>query len=328
MESLKVAALRDAYIPNASIGKGGDCMHQRNPLRIAGLPLASLQAKLQGIVMSVGQTLEHMRDNRASRERTAVMADELIKEELKIRGIPGTRLPYVSRVSSEPFALLEYLIGSSRTFLLADVLSGMENYRTDVAANAPRVRWREDHWAISLAIVSGSDPIVAAAYIPLYELTLSAVRGTYLFINGQDMRGHLRKQSARFIEEIVPLVEWPWWGTPAERRALFIRAHTALEQCAYPQVLGAPVVSGSLVAAGRRDAVVLLGAYPWEQAAVGLLLREAGARVTRLGGGRWDVFSPNLLSASPATQRILAPYVRAYGPWRGRQAARIARLPL
>jgi fructose-1,6-bisphosphatase/inositol monophosphatase family enzyme len=124
----------------------------------------------------------------------------------------------------------------------------------------------------------------------------------------------------------VPLVEWSWWGTPAERRARFLRAHLALEEFADPQVLGASVVSGALVAAGRRHAVALLGAQPWEQAAIGLLLRESGARVTSIGGGGWDIFSPSLLSAAPVIHKLLVKRLRSQGPWRGPPPASITRL--
>jgi fructose-1,6-bisphosphatase/inositol monophosphatase family enzyme len=59
------------------------------------------------------------------------------------------------------------------------------------------------------------------------------------------------------------------------------------------------------LASGKIDAYLIGGAYPWDIAAGGLLVQEAGAKITALDGRRWNWRDNNqhILTANPTLHR-------------------------
>lgn len=152
-------------------------------------------------------------------------------------------------------------------------------------------------WAVSLALVDGGAPVVAALADPVAGRLMTAVaeRGAWV--------GPLR--AASDADEPIP----PAPDLPLERGAAIV-PFSALEG-----VPGADGVAGAALAAraygsaaleiaevARGTAVAFLhgGLKPWDMAAAVLLAREAGALVTRADGSPLDVRrAGSVLAATP-----------------------------
>lgn len=152
-------------------------------------------------------------------------------------------------------------------------------------------------WAVSLALVDGGAPVVAALADPVagHLMTAVAERGAWV--------GPLR--AASDADEPIP----PAPDLPLERGAAIV-PFSALEG-----VPGADGVAGAALAAraygsaaleiaevARGTAVAFLhgGLKPWDMAAAVLLAREAGALVTRADGSPLDVRrAGSVLAATP-----------------------------
>lgn len=62
---------------------------------------------------------------------------------------------------------------------------------------------------------------------------------------------------------------------------------------------GSAAVDLCLVAAGRLDGYWELKLKPWDSAAGGLIVAEAGGMVTALDGQPWDCFNESVVAAPP-----------------------------
>ncbi|WP_017178811.1 inositol monophosphatase family protein [Actinomyces timonensis] len=152
-------------------------------------------------------------------------------------------------------------------------------------------------WAVSLALVDGGAPVVAALADPVAGRLMTAVaeRGAWV--------GPLR--AASDADEPIP----PAPDLPLERGAAIVPFS------ALGGVPGADGVAGAALAAraygsaaleiaevARGTAVAFLhgGLKPWDMAAAVLLAREAGALVTRADGSPLDVRrAGSVLAATP-----------------------------
>ena len=152
-------------------------------------------------------------------------------------------------------------------------------------------------WAVSLALVDGGAPVVAALADPVAGRLMTAVaeRGAWV--------GPLR--AASDADEPIP----PAPDLPLERGAAIVPfsalggvpgadgvAGAALAARAY----GSAALEIAEVARGTAVAFVHGGLKPWDMAAAVLLAREAGALVTRADGSPLDVRrAGSVLAATP-----------------------------
>ena len=82
---------------------------------------------------------------------------------------------------------------------------------------------------------------------------------------------------------------------PAVKR--FLKALTKLQTV---QRSGSAALNLAYVASGRIDCFWSSSLHPWDVAAGALLVAETGGTITKLDGSTFDVFVPDLLSASTA----------------------------
>lgn len=204
-------------------------------------------------------------------------AERIIAERLAPTGIP---------LHGEEEHRVEGFEAHSGPAWVVDPIDGTTNY----------VATHRD-WAVSLALVDGGAPVVAALADPVAGRLMTAVaeRGAWV--------GPLR--AASDADEPIP----PAPDLPLERGAAIVPFS------ALGGVPGADGVAGAALAAraygsaaleiaevARGTAVAFLhgGLKPWDMAAAVLLAREAGALVTRADGSPLDVRrAGSVLAATP-----------------------------
>ena len=129
----------------------------------------------------------------------------------------------------------------------------------------------EETWAISLAVVSGSDPTAAVVHLPARGLTYTATRrGAWL--NGDPIRVSARPdpEGARVLANKAAFATEHWRRLPGFQR-------TFRPSIAYRL---------AYLAQGRADVMMSLrSAWEWDIAAGALIAASAGALVTDRHGG-------------------------------------------
>ena len=157
----------------------------------------------------------------------------------------------------------------SKPYWVLDPIDGTTNFIHDFKASV-----------ISLALVCDHDPILGVVYNPSTNEEFTAIRGGGALLNGVP----IHVSGASNLSEALVFV-----GTAPYRRAemdenfrriqrVYLSSHdirrfgcTALELC--------------YLACGRADGQVEFGTKPWDLAAGGLILREAGGEVVSVFGG-------------------------------------------
>lgn len=135
-------------------------------------------------------------------------------------------------------------------------------------------------FVFSLALVVDGVPQVGVVYDVMFERLLSAVKGQGATMNGKP----LLVNSAENLRHTVINIDGPWAGSGA----------TGVEFYELPKLLdksGAKLTKfscmaygGVMVALGEFSAAICNGHFPWDIAALKVIIEEAGGRVTNLRG--------------------------------------------
>lgn len=154
-------------------------------------------------------------------------------------------------------------------------------------------------WGISIALHFNKKPLLSVVYLPRLEEMYTAILDGGAFLNGNPIQvsdvtnpsqaivsngdfnvGHIDKINKHNLQNFE------------------IQAnHFQRVKC-----LGSAVVEGCFVASGRLDLFVMTMSYPWDIAAIALIIKEAGGEATRIDGaplafidGEQAIFSNRLL---------------------------------
>jgi myo-inositol-1(or 4)-monophosphatase len=157
---------------------------------------------------------------------------------------------------------------------------------------------------VSVALVSGGAPIAGAVHAPYLETTWSAARG-----QGAEQEGAPLRVSAALPEAAVVGTGFPFRAKHRLPRYLAVM-EPALERFEDLRRPGAVALDLAWVAAGVFDGFFELGLAPWDVAAGGLLIQEAGGVITDWDGGR-DWLSGNILAGGPAVHDVLLNLAKA-----------------
>ncbi len=176
----------------------------------------------------------------------------------------------------------------------------------------PRYRWIIDPvdgtvnfsrgiplWGISIALHFEGKPLVAVVNLPKLGEIFTAVKGQGTFMNGNPV--HVSREDNP-THAIVSNGDFNVGDTQK------INAHNsrnfAAEAIAFERVkcLGSAVIEGCFTACGRLDCFVMTMSYPWDIAAIALLVEEAGGKSTHIDGSEMQfvdaeqvIFSNGLL---------------------------------
>ena len=163
-----------------------------------------------------------------------------------------------------------------------------------IEGSDPRYRWIIDPvdgtvnfsrgiplWGISIALHFEGKPLVAAINLPKLGELYTAVRGGGAFMNGKPI--HVSKESES-IHAIVSNGDFNVGDAAkinAQNSRNFAREAEAFERV---KCLGSAVIEGCFTACGRIDCFVMTMSYPWDIAAIALMVEEAGGKSTRIDG--------------------------------------------
>jgi len=162
---------------------------------------------------------------------------------------------------------------------------------------------------VSVALIEHGRPVVGAVHAPFLGETYVAVRG-----RGARMRRRGRPPLVLRVSDRRPHEAVVGTGFPFRRKEILPRYlrmfAAALERFEDLRRPGAASLDLAWVAAGVFDGFFELALAPWDVAAGGLLVEEAGGVVTDWGGGP-GYLSGDILAAPPVVHRSLLELARA-----------------
>ncbi|MGB3408432.1 MAG: inositol monophosphatase family protein [Jannaschia sp.] len=152
------------------------------------------------------------------------------------------------------------------------------------------------HWAVSIALFQGDEPLAAVIHDPAKGEMFCAERGQGAFLNGRAIR----------VSQAVPLgAALLASGVPAGGRTTYLShclddLEHLMPQTAGLRRWGAAALDLAYVAAGRFDAYWERNLGPWDIAAGMLIVQEAGGQFTRLWADRPVLSSGSFLASNGA----------------------------
>ena len=163
------------------------------------------------------------------------------------------------------------------------------------------------HFAVSLALARGAEPLVAVVADPLRDETFVAVRQGGATCNG----ARIRVSRTESVEAALLAT-----GTPYDRREradhYLATIRTFMMRSQGIRRAGSAALDLCWVACGRVDAYWEWRLGPWDVAAGALIVREAGGAVSDFGGAPHDLFGSETLASNGslhgAMLALLAPH--------------------
>ena len=163
-----------------------------------------------------------------------------------------------------------------------------------IEGSDPRYRWIIDPvdgtvnfsrgiplWGISIALHFEGKPLVAAINLPKLGELYTASRGNGAFMNGSPIHVSSETDSIHSIVSNGDFNVGDVAKINAQNSRNFAREAEAFERV---KCLGSAVVEGCFTACGRIDCFVMTMSYPWDIAAIALMVEEAGGKSTRIDG--------------------------------------------
>ena len=149
------------------------------------------------------------------------------------------------------------------------------------------------HFAISLALEREGAIVAGIVYNPATDDLFTAEKGKGSFLNDRRLRVAGR---ARLADAVVACgLPHPSRGdSPLERKDTV----AVQERVAGLRRFGAAALDLAWVAAGRFDGYWELQLGPWDVAAGGLMVEEAGGRLTAITGGPLDLEAPTVIASN------------------------------
>lgn len=204
----------------------------------------------------------------------------------RMRGVLGDLFPGTPVLSEEqPRSAQQAALAGTDPFWLLDPLDGTTNF----AGGLP-------FFAISVALVGTAGVECGATYDPVRDELFSVTRGMGLRLNGD-----------RLPEQLDPKPDLAHCTALVDYKRLPPRLATAL--AVHPPYrsqrnLGACALEWAWLASGRADLYLHGGQALWDSAAGGLMLAEAGGRLSDLAGA--PVFRRSLDKPSAVAARTAA----------------------
>lgn len=161
------------------------------------------------------------------------------------------------------------------------------------------------YYAVSIGLLFRGEFHTAVVFDPNRNELFTAVRGHGAHLNGRP----LRPSSVNRLQDAMVVASLPVGSQrddPAVMRFLKVLPHAQTVQRT-----GSAALNLSYVAAGRIEAFWSSNLKPWDVAAGGLLVTEAGGRVTKMDGRSFDLMVPDLLATngSPIHEELQASLV-------------------
>lgn len=175
----------------------------------------------------------------------------------------------------------ERALASGRPVWVVDPLDGTANYVH-----------RLPGFSVSVALVEGNDPKVGVVFDPLSDTLYAATSEGAVTKNNKPIRasGCEQLDKAMVCCSFRPSVQR---GDAEVEQFLNV-----LEKSQSLRRLGSAAMNLCYVAEGCLDAYWASSVKAWDVAAGGLIARTAGAQLTSISGGPFDLWNPKLLATS------------------------------
>lgn len=161
-------------------------------------------------------------------------------------------------------------------------------------------------FAVSIALLHDQKPAVGMVHLPYIRETFWAIRGRGTFLNGRPVFvGRTKK-----LRNALLSTGFPYTRNQAFRENLrgmnkLLPVVRDFRRC------GSASIDLAFVACGRLDGYFEAGLSTWDVAAGGLLVAEAGGRVTDWRGGPEWMRRRRILAANPCLHRALQRSLRS-----------------
>ncbi len=195
-------------------------------------------------------------------------------------------------------------LGQARYTFVIDPLDGTSNFLHGIP-----------HYAVSIGLLEGDEPLHAVVYDPQRNEIFTASRGSGAFLNERRIRISARSE----LEGAMLVTGFP----PRERKRLrpqLDAVHSLLDEAEDIRRTGSAALDLAYVACGRADAYFEAGVKPWDIAAGMLLVREAGGRCIDFRGAaatprNGQIVAGNLRLSELVQKRIVdSGYASAFDP--------------
>ena len=164
-------------------------------------------------------------------------------------------------------------------------------------------------WAVNIALEREGAVVAAVTYAPALDELFWAEKGRGTFLN-QEKR--MRVSARRRLDDCLFATGIPFQGkgglTPFLKEL-----HQVAPRVAGVRRFGSAALDMAYVAAGRFDGYWERDIKPWDVAAGGLLVLEAGGTVTDIDGGLFTPSGGSALCANPDLHPQLLERIRAAG---------------
>lgn len=173
-------------------------------------------------------------------------------------------------------------LGQARNTFVIDPLDGTSNFLHGIP-----------HYAVSIGLLEGNEPMHAVIYDPQRNEIFTASRGSGAFLNDRRIRvaGRAELEGAMLITGFAP----------RERKRLAPQleaVRSMLDEAEDIRRTGSAALDLAYVACGRADAYFEAGVKPWDIAAGMLLVREAGGRCLDFRGGSDSLRSGQIVAGN------------------------------
>jgi len=169
----------------------------------------------------------------------------------------------------------------AETIWVLDPLDGTTNYER-----------RFPCYSVAVGVVHAGEPVVGVVYDPSRDHTFYAERGAGAMLN--DERLHV-SPTDELIHAIVGLDFARDPDARADLMATMVAYSTHIRTF---RSLGSTAVALCYVAAGWMEAYFHYALAPWDCAAGGLIIQEAGGTLTDADGGPWIYTLPRCLASN------------------------------
>ena len=173
---------------------------------------------------------------------------------------------------------------------IVDPLDGTMNFTRDMRMSA-----------VSVALYRETIPLAGFVYDPFRECLYKAVRGRGAFCNGSPIRVSERPAS----RAIIQIGCAAHGGRDAVRRSLHLQ-EKLLDRVMNVRNYGSASLEICNVAAGRMEGYISLSLQPWDHAAAGLILAEAGGTICAPSGKELLLHGPeSVIACTPTVRELL-----------------------
>jgi myo-inositol-1(or 4)-monophosphatase len=171
--------------------------------------------------------------------------------------------------------------GDGKWVWVIDPLDGTVNYSRCIPC-----------FAVSIALIAQGEPTLGVVFDPLHNRLFAAERGAGANLNGQPLHVSTR---AHIAQAVVGL---DWARDPVVRGRVLDSLNRVAPQAGTVRAIGSAALALCYVAAGWLDAYFHLALQAWDQAAAGLIIRQAGGTITDPSGAAWSFTTPGCVASN------------------------------